>query len=67
MKEIKTLEDYLHALENIINIPHDHRLIAVFENNESDVIEGYMCVKNGVEGEYPVLSFDELIGIYGRK
>ena len=66
-KEIKTLEDLLYALEKTINIPQDHRLIAVFENNESDIIKGFLCVKNGVEGDYPVLSFEELLIKYGER
>lgn len=66
-KEIKTVEDLVKALESIINIPENHHLIAVFENNESDEIQGYLCVEYGVEGDYPVYTLQELLEKYGER
>lgn len=59
-KEIRTLEDLLKALECVVDIPANHRLVAVFEDNGSEEIEGFLCIENGVEGDYPLLSFEDL-------
>ena len=66
-QEIKTVEDLVKALESIINIPENHHLIAVFENDESDEIQGYLCVEYGAEGDYPVYTFQELLEKYGER
>lgn len=66
-KEIKSIEDLVKALESIINIPENHHLIAVFENNESDEIQGWICAEYGVEGDYPVYTFQELLDKYGER
>ena len=60
-KEIKTLPDLIAALESVLDLPENHRLIAVFENNESDEIIGWAVAKNGVEGDYPMYTSEELL------
>ena len=45
-----TVQELIITLESTLNIPENHRLIAVFENNESDKIIGFLCVENGSEG-----------------
>jgi len=60
-KEIKTLEDLVNALESILDIPENHHLIAVFENNESDEIIGWVVAEEGVEADYPMYTSEELI------
>lgn len=60
-KEIKTLEDLVGALESILDIPENHHLIAVFENNESDEIIGWVVAEEGVEADYPMYTSEELI------
>lgn len=66
-KEIRTLEDLLKVLECVVDIPDNHRLVAVFEDNESEEIEGFLCVENGVEGDYPLLSLEDLLEEYGER
>ena len=60
-KEIKTLPDLIAALESILDIPENHHLIAIFENNESDEIIGWIVAENGVEGDYPMYTSEELL------
>ena len=60
-KEIKTLPDLIAALESSLNIPENHHLIAVFENNESDEIIGWVVAEEGVEADYPMYTSEELI------
>ena len=66
-KEIKTLKDLIAALEETINIPENHHLVAVFKDNDSIEIEGWIVAKEGVEGDYPVYSSEELLEIYGKR
>ena len=65
-KEIKILKDLVLALEESLDIPKNHHLIAVFKDNNSDEIEGWLVVGNGVEGEYPMYSSEELLKKYGK-
>lgn len=55
---VKTLEQYL-------NIPDNHHIVAVCENNDSDDVIGYVVAEKGKEGNYPILSSKELIDLYG--
>lgn len=61
------LEFFIKFLEFTINIPDNHYLIAVFEDNDSNEIIGYVCAEEGVEDDYPVYSFEELIEKYGER
>ena len=54
---VKTLEQHL-------NIPRNHHIIAVFDNNDSEDVIGYVVAENGKEGDYPILTSKELIDIY---
>lgn len=54
---VKTLEQHL-------NIPRNHHIIAVFENNDSEDVIGYVVAENGKEGDYPILTAKELIERY---
>jgi len=72
LKEIEetgctSIKDYVWVLEQRINIPEGHHLVAVFENNDSDEIIGWIVAKTGVSGNYPVYGLDELIQMYGTK
>ena len=60
-KEIKTLKDLIDTLESLLNLPENHHLVAVFENNESDEIAGWVVAENGVEADYPVYTSAELL------
>ena len=55
---VKTLEQYL-------NIPDNHHIVLVFENNDSEDVIGYVVAEKGKEGDYPILTTKELIDIYG--
>lgn len=60
-KEIKTLPDLIAALESVLDLPENHHLIAVFDNNESDKIIDWIVVENGVEDDYPMYTSEELL------
>lgn len=60
-KEIKTLENLIDALESILDIPENHQLIPIFENNESNEIIGWVVAEIGVEADYPMYTSEELI------
>ena len=60
-KEIKTIGDLLDAMESVLALPENHHIIAVFENNESDEIKGWIVAEIGVEGDYPMYTTEELI------
>lgn len=60
-KEIKTLSDLISTLESILDIPENHHLIAVFKNDESEDIIGWVVMKNGVKKDYPVYTTEELL------
>lgn len=66
MKEIKTLKDLISALEECLDIPENHHIVAVFEDNESEEIKGWLVVENGVDGEYPMYSSEELLKKYSK-
>ena len=63
--ETMSVKDLVQYLESVLNIPENHHIIAVFENNESDEIIGYLCVEDGVEADYPVYSLEQLVEEYG--
>ena len=63
--ETMSVKDLVQYLESVLNIPENHHIIAVFENNESDEILGYVCVEEGVEADYPIYSFEQLVEEYG--
>ena len=65
-KEIKTLKDLVNALEEVLDIPENHHLIAVFENNDTDEIAGWVVAENDVEGDYPMYTTEELIAKYKK-
>ena len=70
MEETKycaTVQELIIALESTLNIPENYHLIAVFENNESDEIQGWICAEYGVEGDYPLYTFQELLDKYGER
>lgn len=62
-----TIEDSIKALENIINIPRNHHLIAIFENNDSNRIEGFICTERDKEQDSPIYTIEELLKIYGER
>lgn len=66
-KEIKTFKDLISALEETINIPNNHHLIAVFKDNDHNEIEGWIVVEDGIEADYPVYSNEDLLRIYGTR
>lgn len=66
-KEIKDLNGLLKAMEETIDIPDGHKLVAVFKDNGSDEIKGFLCVEEGVEGDYPLMSLSDLLAVYGDR
>ena len=61
MKKVETLEDLIKAMEETIDIPDNHHLVAVFESNESGEIKGFLCVSTVklmkfLDGEIDLLS-----------
>ena len=54
------LESFILQLEKRLNIPERHHLVAVFENNESNTIKGWIVIEEGVEADYPVYTIGEL-------
>ena len=65
-KEIKTLPDLINAVESVLDIPENHHLIAVFENDESEDIIGWVVAENDVEADYPVYTTKELLEKFKR-
>lgn len=57
--------ELVKMLEQYLNIPDNHHIVAVFENNDSDEVIGYVVAEKGKEGDYPILTSKELIDIYG--
>lgn len=57
--------ELVKMLEQYLNIPDNHHIIAVFDNNDSDDVIGYVVAEKGKEGNYPILTSKELIDIYG--
>lgn len=66
-KEIHTLEDMVRALEFSLDIPENHHIVAVFENDNSEKIVGWSVVEFGVEGDYPIYSLEELFTKFAYK
>ena len=66
-KEVRTLKDLVEAMEKTIAIPDNHHIIAVFKDNRSDKIEGFICAEYGVEGDYPMMSVEDLVNEYGLR
>ena len=60
-------KELTNTLEQHLNIPETHRVIAVYENDESDEAIGYIVAEKGKEGYFPVLTPKELIETYGKK
>ena len=67
MKRVETLEDLIKAMEETINIPDNHHLVVVFNDNGSDEIKGFLCVEEGVEDDYPLMSLSDLLAVYGDR
>ena len=57
--------ELVNTLERHLNIPDRHHIVAVFENDNSEDVIGYVVVENGKEGNYPILTEKELIDTYG--
>ena len=60
-----TVAEFIMIMENDLNLPLNHHLVAVFASDAEETIIGVMCVENGVPGEYPVLTIPELYEKYG--
>ena len=65
-KEIKTLEDLIHALEESLDIPKNHHIVAVFEDNDHNEIIGWLVVEEGVEADYPMYTSEELLKLFKK-
>ena len=52
--------------ESVLDIPENHHLIAVFENDESEDIIGWVVAENDVEADYPVYTTKELLEKFKR-
>lgn len=69
-----TINELVQTLENILDIPEGKHLFAVFENNESDEIKGFIvaeCIEGarfpkGNISDYPLLSSADLIEKYKK-
>ena len=66
-KDVKTFKDLIDALEETINIPDNHHLIAVFKDSDHNEIEGWIVAENGVNADYTVYSSEDLLKIYGTR
>lgn len=68
-----TVQDLVETLERNLDIPDGKHLFAVFENNASEDVKGFivadceegMRFPKGDIKNYPVLTSKELIGKYG--
>ena len=67
MYENLSLEALVKTFENALNIPENHHLVAVFENDDSDEIIGWSVVELGVEGNYPIYTLEELFTKFAYK
>ena len=65
-KPMIDIKDLVIFLEDKLSLPENHHLIAVFRDNDSDDIIGWMVVEHGVEGDYPVYTFTELLEKYEK-
>lgn len=57
--------ELVKTLERHLNIPDNQHIIAVFENDDSEKVIGYVVTEIGKEGEVTVLTAKELIEKYG--
>lgn len=73
MKKISKFIDTVNIIEvvkflnNRLEIPENHRVIAVYDDNDSIDVKGYACVENGNEGDFPVYDLEDFIKIYPPK
>lgn len=65
-KEIRTLEELVKWLNNRFGFGDDRSVVAVFDNNDSDEIIGWLVADVGVEGYYPVMTIEELFEKYDK-
>jgi len=63
----KQFEQYIENMNTALNIPYGYRLLGVFENDESDQLVGYIVVEEGREGDYPIMTIEQVINKYGYK
>ena len=63
----KQFEQYIENMNTVLNIPYGYRLLGVFENNDSDQLVGYIVVEEGREGDYPIMTIEQVINKYGYK
>ena len=61
-----TSKNKKNKLNCSFGLDENHTVIAVFEDNNSDTPIGWSVVEKGVEGDYPVLTVDELLEKYGN-
>ena len=61
------LEALVKTFENALDIPENHHIVAVFENDDSDEIIGWSVVELGVEGDYPIYTLEELFTKFAYK
>ena len=63
-------EQFKEVVENLnksLNLDDKHRLIAIFKDNESEEIEGWVICEKGVDADYPIISTDELVEMINKK
>ena len=58
-------KELVGLLEKHLNIPDNHQIIAVFDDDPSDEVKGFVVKERGKGGHFPVLTSEELIRIYG--
>jgi hypothetical protein len=63
----KQFKQYIENMNTALNIPYGYRLLGVFENNDSDDLIGYIVVEEGREGDYPIMTIEQVISKYGYK
>lgn len=67
---ITTLKELIDALDHNLKLPENHHVVAVFENNDSDEVKGFIVAERGNEcegmkkKEYQVLLLEELLEKY---
>ena len=57
--------ELVKILEQHLNIPNNHHIIAVFEDDNSQEVKGFVVAEYGKEKLYPILTSKELINTYG--
>lgn len=58
------LEELIKHLNNFLGLDESHTVIAVFENNDNPNIIGWSVIERGMEGDYPILTLEQLIEQY---